>query len=132
MWLVEIKSLPAIIGFLKMKNIIELDCRISKNKEIIQNELRKIKPFMKCSIEQDIELEKLEKCIRILCRNYDLFPKVFCDCISSDDGIIWSFSLVDNKNLNEIAKCYGITLYEVMCKAVIMSYGLTRKRKKEC
>lgn len=117
---------------LKMKNVIELDCRISKNKEIIQNELRKIKPFMKCSIEQDIELEKLEKCIRILCRNYDLFPKVFCDCVSSDDGIIWSFSLVDNKNLNEIARCYGITLYEVMCKAAIMSYGLTRKRKKEC
>lgn len=111
--------------------ILNLDFRKSENRDIIQEELRKIKPFRKCQEGQNISFEKLEKCIMVLCRNYDMTPRIYSDCFSSNDGIIWTFQLIDNKNLNEIGKCYGLSLYELMCKSVIMSYDITRKREKK-
>lgn len=117
---------------MKTTEILELDCRISKNKEIIQNELRKIKPLAKCSDEYDIPMNKLEKCLQVLCRNYEMYPRqIVPDVFATEKGIVWRFELIDLKNLKVLGKCYGLNLYELMCKAVIMMYVISRKRSKE-
>lgn len=111
--------------------ILNLDCRINENKEIIQKVLRQIKPFAKCK-EDIVPIEKIEKCIFVLCRNYNILPRgILADEFSSDDGIVWKFEFVNAVNLERIGICYGISFYEVLAKSVIMLFSKTRKMKKE-
>lgn len=117
---------------MKTTEILDLDCRVSENREIIQTVLRQIKPLAKCSEEYDIPMDKLEKCLQVLCRNYDMYPRqIVPDIMAAEKDIIWRFEVVDLKNLSVLGKCYGLNLYELMCKAVIMLYALSRKRSKE-
>lgn len=116
---------------MKTTEILDLDCRVSENREIIQTVLRQIKPLAKCS-DEDIPMDKLEKCLQVLCRNYDMYPRMIIpDTMAAEKDIIWRFEVVDLKNLSVLGRCYGLNLYELMCKAVIMLYALSRKRSKE-
>lgn len=116
---------------MKTTEILDLDCRVSENREIIQTVLRQIKPLAKCS-DEDIPMDKLEKCLQVLCRNYDMYPRqIVPDIMAAEKDIIWRFEVVDLKNLSVLGRCYGLNLYELMCKAVIMLYALSRKRSKE-
>ena len=117
---------------MKTTEILDLDCRVNENREIIQTVLRQIKPLAKCSDEHDIPMDKLEKCLQVLCKNYDMYPRqIVPDIMAAEKDIIWRFEVVDLKNLSVLGKCYGLNLYELMCKAVIMLYALSRKRSKE-
>lgn len=110
--------------------ILNLDCRIEGNKEIIQKALRKIKPLAKCK-EDIIPIEKIEKCIFVLCRNYNILPRgILTDEFSSDDGIIWKFEFVNASNLERFGICYGISFYEVLAKSAIMLFSKTRVMRK--
>ena len=41
---------------MKTTEILDLDCRVNENREIIQTVLRQIKPLAKCSDEYDIPM----------------------------------------------------------------------------
>lgn len=113
---------------MKTSEILDLDCRIPENEEIIQSVLRQIKPLSKCNGDK-IPIEKLEKCIKVLCVKYQIFPRqISPDVFASDKNIIWKFEAVDIIDLNVILKCYGRNLYEVLAKATIGLYAMTRKR----
>lgn len=115
------------------KEILNLDCREEKNKRIIQEHLRKIKPFSKYSIDTDIPLQKLERCFKVLCNNYGIFPKPdFIDTNSSNDGIIYCIGFFDQRDgYKQIKKCFGVSLYELFSKAVILLYELSKTRDKK-
>lgn len=109
--------------------ILDLDCRIEENRKIIQKCLRVIKPLAKCKEDKDIPQEKLERAFHVLCRKYDFFPRtIFPDVYAAEKDIIWRVELYDLKNLKSCGVCYGLSLYELICKAVIMAYSLSRKR----
>lgn len=115
------------------KEILNLDCREEANRKIIQQYLRKIKPFASYSQDVDVPLSKLEKCFKILCNNYEIFPKPdYFDTVSSDDGIIYSVGFYDQRNgYKQIKKCFGISVYELFSKAVILLYDLSKTRDKK-
>lgn len=87
------------------KQVLDLDCREEENREIIQKVLRQIKPLSNC-LEEQVPFEKLEKCLYVLCKNYNIFPRsFFADAFASDDGIIWRFEAVDIKDLSKVGQC---------------------------
>lgn len=114
---------------MKTNEILDLDCRIPKNEEIIQKVLRQIKPLAKCPEGKDIPFEKLEKCMKVLCVRYQIFPRqISPDPFASDEDVIWRFEAVSIKDLSILVRCYGRNLYETLAKAVIAIYAMTRKK----
>lgn len=112
------------------KQVLELDCRIEENRETIQRVLRQIKPLAKCPDGQQIPFSKLERCLKVICNNYNLFVRsLFPDVYASDKDIIWRSVTVDLQTLDEVGVAYGCTLYECIAKTVILLYSKTRKRK---
>ena len=108
--------------------ILQLDCRIQSNADIIENVLRKIKPLSKSPEGQQVPLEKLERCIKVLCNKYNYFvPSIYPDLESGDKIIIWKCRITDRQTLNDIGITYGCTFYECIAKAVIFLYSRTRK-----
>lgn len=116
---------------MKTEDILQLDCRKEENKKIIQKVLRKIKPLSKCSDEEEIPFEMLEKVLRIIDKKYGFHIfLMFPDMLSSNDGIIWraevsppqSDKVKHNKNI------YGITFYELIAKVVIYEYSEVKKK----
>lgn len=113
---------------MKTKEILDLDCRLKENEEIIQQVLRQIKPLSKCKGDK-VPIEKLEKCIKVLCTKYHIFPRqISPDTFAAHEDIIWKFEAVDILDLNVVLICYGRNLYEVLAKATIGIYAMTRKR----
>lgn len=108
--------------------ILQLDCRIQSNADIIENVLRKIKPLSKSPEGQQVPLEKLERCIKVLCNKYNYFvPSIYPDLESGDKIIVWKCRITDRQTLNDIGITYGCTFYECIAKAVILLYSRTRK-----
>lgn len=110
--------------------ILQLDCRLQSNAEIIEKVLRKIKPLSKSPEGQPVPLEKLEKCIKVLCNKYNyIIPYVYPDLVSGGDKmVIWKCRIVDRQTIDDVGITYGCTLYECIAKAVILLYSKTRKK----
>lgn len=108
--------------------VINLDCRIKKNQEIIQKVLRQIKPLSRYSDEEDIPLSALEKAITVMCKKYCMRIRDFSpDVWSNETHTIWKAWLINDTNLKTIDMVYGITLYEVFAKATIRLYAEVKK-----
>lgn len=114
---------------LSTKQILDLDYRVEENREAIQKCLRVIKPLAKCPEGEDIPQEKLERAFLVICRKYNFFPRtLFPDVYAADKEIIWRIELHDLTNLKTCGVCYGASLYELIAKAVILAYALSRQR----
>lgn len=110
------------------KEILNLDCREKKDKEIIQRVLRQIKPLSKCSDEQIIPLEMIEKAITVMCKKYCLrIKELIPDVWGNETNSIWRAILINDTNFKTIETVYGITLYEVFAKSAIRLYSEVRK-----
>ena len=112
-----------------LSNILNLDCRLEENKIIIQSALRKIRSFSNYPKNEVIPLEKLEKCLKVICGKRNLYVSLFVDVYSSDDGIIYKMEFFNKEDCKKIKECYGITIYECFSKAVILGYSIYKKRK---
>ena len=109
-----------------VKNILELDCRISANKILLQDALKTIKPLSK--IENNVPLEKIERVLKIICVKYNYLFKLFPDCYSGEDKyIIWKSEIIDCNNLDIICNIYGCTIYECLAKTAIKLYSIRRE-----
>lgn len=111
--------------------ILELDCRIEKSKEIIQKTLRQIKPLAKCPEGKQIPIEKIERCFKVLCNKYDMcvpFAGFSVDAKASDEYVIWRCKIETLKG-RDVGTAYGCTFYECMAKAVILMYSKTRSKR---
>lgn len=110
------------------KEILNLDCRESKNKEIIQKVLRKIKPLSRYSDEYDIPFEAIEKAINIMSKKYsyrirDVVPDVW----GNESNTIWHINIIHDVSCKTIGTVHGITLYEAFAKAAIKLYSEIKK-----
>ena len=112
------------------KQILELDWHEAGNQEKIQKALRMIKPLAKCSDEQ-IPLENIERAIKIMCCNYDMFIRSAApDVWAGKKEIIWTVYIHDRKDLKELGKCYGCNIYEALAKSCVLLFSITRRRDK--
>lgn len=133
MWLV---ATPRIVIYIIYKGtkmttnqILQLDCRAAENKVTVQKVLRIIKPLSKCPVEYDVPVEKLERCLKVLCNNYNFFiPSISPDVCSADKEIIWKCRITNGRTLEDVGVTYGCTFYECLAKAVILLYSRTRKK----
>lgn len=110
------------------KEVLNLDCREKKNKEIIQRVLRQIKPLSKYSDECEIPFEAIEKAITVMCKKYNMRVREFSpDVWSNETHTIWRAILINETNLKTIDVVFGITLYEMFAKTAIRLYAEVKK-----
>lgn len=107
------------------EDIMQLDCREERNRNIIQKALKKIKPLSR--YDGVVPIEKLELCIKKYCDKYKYYYRLYPDTDAADDCIVWKGVILDSSNLKQIGVAYGRTLYEVISKSVIKLYSITRK-----
>lgn len=113
----------------KLKDILTLDARKEENKEIIQRELRRIKPLAKCA--EHVPIEKLEKCLKVLCVKYKMHITTSVDSHSSDEGNIWYVCITDDKTGKILGDCSGLGIYDVLSKTVLFVYNISKSRGKK-
>lgn len=112
--------------------IMNLDFRKEESQKIIQRVLRKIKPLAKCSDEETIPLEMLEKVIRVVCLKYDVHVQYITqDVHANDKETIWCAALVRDTSMKDIDKVYGISIYELFAKMAVKLHSLIRGEKLE-
>lgn len=101
--------------------VLNIDCRNEDGRLLLQKELKKIKPFVKC--KSDVPIAYIEKAIRILCNKYEYMLKVYADTISGEEYIIWKCEITNRKDLSLTCNTYGCSIYECLAKAVIKLYS---------
>lgn len=115
---------------MKTGEILQLDCRTKENREIIQRVLRQIKPLASCPDGQ-IPLQKLERCMQVLCRKYDYVVSLYADPESNAEYIVWRCSVLRyGRTLTSGSNVFGCSVYEAIAKAVITMYAHTRRTGK--
>lgn len=111
-----------------VNQIMQLDCRCKQNREVIQSELKKIKPLAKYSKEEQVPFEKVEKLIVVLSKRYNVRVRDFVpDTWSSSDGTIWRAMITNDVTLEMLKLVYGLTLYECFAKTAIYMYSIREK-----
>ena len=101
--------------------VLNIDCRNEDGRLLLQKELKKIKPFVKC--KSDVPIAYIEKAIRILCNKYEYMLKVYADTVSGEEYIIWKCEITNCKDLSLTSNTYGCSIYECLAKAVIKLYS---------
>ena len=115
---------------LRVRDILQLDYREEENKEVIQNMLKKIKPFSKYENE-DVEISKIEKFIGVATKKYDLYVRdiMFASIVTDNNEILYNLHLYRESDLQIICEIYGCELYELMAKTAIYIYALIKNEK---
>lgn len=115
---------------MRVRDILQLDCREEENKEVIQNMLKKIKPFSKYENE-DVEISKIEKFIGVATKKYDLYVRdiMFASIVTDNNEILYNLHLYRESDLQIICEIYGCELYELMAKTAIYIYALIKNEK---
>ncbi len=103
---------------MKVKDILQCNWSSVAGKRTIQKALRKVKPFAKYPIDEEIEFDKLEKAILIYCKKYNMNLS-FYFLGERFHGYIESF-----KSHKTIVAVYGYSMYELYCKLVIAMYDI--------
>ena len=115
---------------MRVRDILQLDCREEENKEVIQNMLKKIKPFSKYE-DEDVEISKIEKFIGVAVKKYDLYVRdiMFASIVTDNNEILYNLHLYRESDLQIICEIYGCELYELMAKTAIYIYALIKNEK---
>ena len=115
---------------MRVRDILQLDCREEENKEVIQKMLKKIKPFSKYENE-DVEISKIEKFIGVATKKYDLYVRdiMFASIVTDNNEILYNLHLYRESDLQIICEIYGCELYELMAKTAIYIYALIKNEK---
>lgn len=115
---------------MRVRDILQLDCREEENKEVIQKMLKKIKPFSKYE-DEDVEISKIEKFIGVATKKYDLYVRdiMFASIVTDNNEILYNLHLYRESDLQIICEIYGCELYELMAKTAIYIYALIKNEK---
>lgn len=108
--------------------ILNLDFRIDENKKIIQKVLRQIKPLSRCSEDEEIPIEYLEKAITVMSKKYNIrIRSISPDVWTNEKHSIWRATIISDKTLQIIGMVWGITMYEVLAKTCVKMYSEIRR-----
>lgn len=106
---------------MKVKDILKSDMNYDSGNQIIQKALRKVKPFAKYPLDENIEMENLEKAILIYCSKYNLSLSFnYFNKVNRYHGYIHSEK--DQKVINAVYS--NNSIYELYCKLVIAMYDI--------
>lgn len=108
------------------EQILMLKMDVPGNKEKLQKALRKIKKFEKYDINTDIPLEKLEHFLWYVCTNYCVVTQ-WMHASFYGDRLRYTWGAKRSDTHEWIEDVYGISIYEVVAKLVIMLYSRIKK-----
>lgn len=113
---------------MKVKEILELDCRKEENKTLLQKALFHIPVVAKkCSKQEEVPMEVLEKVAGVIGRKYYIDIKYIVPLHIPNNCNMYRV-MIANSAL-EIGNVYGSSLYEALAKAVVcMYYQVEQKR----
>lgn len=116
---------------MKTEDLLYLDCRKKENANIIQKALRRLKPFLNEPIDEEIELNKLEKLIKVLITKYDIQPQWITFNVVEEKPY-YTCSLKRSSNHSLLGTIYGASIYEVYAKILIkMHYEIKTENVKK-
>lgn len=116
---------------MNVKQVINLDYRNPKNKEIIKKVLNEIKPLSRFSDEEEIPMWAIEKAIAVMCKKYNMrFSNITSDIFGNDTHIIWKGDIITEHNYKTVGTVYGISMYELFAKAAIILHDEVKKGAK--
>jgi hypothetical protein len=112
---------------MKTKDLLNLDFRVKENREIIQRVLGKIKPLSKYTEYEEIPMELLEKCLKVLTFKYAIgIQYINLTCAKSVEEMVFSSSVRNDSTYAWVGNVYGLTLYELISKTIILIYSEIR------
>ena len=116
---------------MNVKQVINLDYRNPKNKEIIKKVLSEIKPLSRFSDEEEVPMWAIEKAIAVMCKKYNMrFSNITSDIFGNDTCIIWKGDIITEHNYKTVGTVYGISMYELFAKAAIALHDEVKKGAK--
>ena len=116
---------------MNVKQVINLDYRNPKNKEIIKKVLSEIKPLSRFSDEEEIPMWAIEKVIAVMCKKYNMrFSNITSDIFGNEAYIIWKGDIITEHNYKTVGTVYGISMYELFAKAAIILHDEVKKGAK--
>lgn len=108
------------------KDILELDFRDSKSHTIMQKALKKIDPL--AGTEGVVPIEKLEKLLFLFQKRYCIeFSWIFVS--HEDEHPVYTISMRNSYTNVGMGYVHGITLYEVVSKAVVAIWAHIRAKR---
>lgn len=114
---------------MRTDQILNLDYREEANKETIQKALRKIKPFSKYSLNEDVPIEDLEKLVKVLVHKYEITPQWINMTFDEPILSIYSVGVKETVNHEWLGNVYGMCIYELFAKLSIKMYSEIKKGK---
>lgn len=104
---------------MKKNDVIELDCRNGKNKELLNKRVHELKPFAKHK-ENEVKIEDLEKYVRLISKKYNVCPQwIMMDVFASNASMVYSCSVLKKDTREYLGVVYGASLYELMSKLAV-------------
>ena len=114
---------------MKVKDILNMDYSNPQHRDIMQKKLRGIKPFREIPVNEEIQLEKLEKYIGLVQRKYALqVDNIFLVAVPEEPNV-YSVTVRNTASNKHLSIIYGRTIYEVYVKISILYYALTKSEK---
>lgn len=115
---------------MKTIEILNLDCRKEENREIIQKVLKKIGPLSKYTEYEEIPMELLEKCLKVLTFKYAIRVQwINLSDANSIEEMLFSCSIRNDSSYAWVGNAYGKSLYELVCKTVIFIYSEIKAKR---
>lgn len=105
-----------------------LNLKYEENKELFQKVLRKIKPFKNISLDEDLEITKLEKLMNVYEKKYAIMLSWLLPVIiPGEEKTIWSTEITNTDSGEMYKPIYGNSLYEIFTKICILYYSEVEK-----
>ena len=116
---------------MKVSKLIMANAKMDWYEDAMQEALRKI-PIIESKTKKNekVSLEMLEKLFNKLCKKYNIkMQGIYYTELPDEEETPWySLSLKEMTEHKWIDTIYGLSLYEVYCKATLYVYAYTRKR----
>lgn len=118
------------------KEIMDLDLRKTGAKEILQQELKKIKPLEKAAVQEgggDVPLWALEKMLSIADVKNGIQVKMIVTCpgVAEIGTNLWRMVLHDTSAIGksmEYDAIYAVSIYECLAKGVLKARSIVAMR----
>ena len=116
---------------MKIKQVISGDFRKEEVRSEAQRWLKKIKILNKVTPEnEEVPIDALDKLLVKLLAKYPLRMQWVSLTISDDEELPWYTVSFKTKDTHEwLGSLYGVTIYEIYCKAVLFCYAKVQSIK---
>ena len=112
---------------MKTEDVLNLDYREEKSKEIIQKVLKKIGPLSKYSENEIVPIEAIEKLISVLTRKYEIQPQ-WINFNYNNSIHTYSCGIKTSNTHEWLGDAYGMCVYELFAKIAIKMYSEVKTR----